>query len=123
VRTDFYRDADGSTELVGSATWSQSGITVEARTDDARSILARVLRPTPVAVDDPSLRSFGASGEVVLQPGSVRWFMAAARTRGQDEGLRVRFVADGAPVLGWDPAGAYRTFTSSAERLGGGSAV
>jgi hypothetical protein len=123
VRADFYRDADGSAEPVGTATWSQSGITVEARTEDARSILARIYRPTPVAVDDPSLRSFGTSGEVVLQPGSVPWFLAVARTRGQEEGLRVRFVTDDAAVMGWDPAGAYRTFMSSAERLGGGAAV
>jgi hypothetical protein len=117
VRAEFYRDVQGSKELVGTATWTGWGITVDARTEDARSLLRRILRSTAVAVDDPSLRSFGTNGEVVLQPGSMRWFMAAARSRGQTEGLQVRFVAEDAAALGWDPAGAYRTFSSSAERL------
>ncbi len=121
MRAEFYRDRQGSKEMIGSATWTGSGITLEARTDDAPSIIGTIFRPTPVAVDDPSLRSFGTRGEVVLQPGSMQWFLAAARTRGQAEGLEVRLVAEEAPVMGWDPAGAYRTFVSSAERLGAGT--
>jgi hypothetical protein len=122
VRAEFYRDAQGSQELIGTATWTGSGVAVDPRTDEARSVLARVFRSTAVVVDDPSLRSFGTRGEVVLQPGSLQWFLAAARTRGSGEGLRVRFVAEDASALGWDPAGAYRTFTSSAERLGASTA-
>jgi hypothetical protein len=117
VRAEFYRDAQGSKELVGTATWTDTGTTVDARTDDGRSILGKIFRPTPVAVDDPSLRSFGTLGDVVLQPGSMRWFLAAARSRAEHEGLEVHLVAEDAAALGWDPAGAYRTFVSSAERL------
>jgi hypothetical protein len=69
-----------------------------------------------VVVDDPSLRSVGTSGPVVLQPGSLRWFQAAARIRGQQQGLAVRFVAEEQGAMGWDPAGAYRTFPEAAER-------
>jgi hypothetical protein len=118
VRAEFYRERQGSKEVVGSATWTGSGITVEARTEDAPSVIGTIFRPTPVAVDDPSLRSFGTRGDVVLQPGSMQWFLAAARARGQAEGLEVRFLAEEKPVMGWDPAGAYRTFVSSTERLG-----
>jgi hypothetical protein len=43
--------------------------------------------------------------------------MAAARVRGEAEGLKARFVQNEEGAMGWDPAGAYRTFMASAERL------
>ena len=39
--------------------------------------LDTLLRPTPVVVDDPSLRPPGTSGDVLLEPGSSAWFRAA----------------------------------------------
>jgi hypothetical protein len=120
VRAEFYRDTEGSKELVGTASWTGTGIVVDPNGEDARSILGEIFRATPVSVDDPSLRSFGTRGEVVLQPGSLRWFLAAARTRAQEKGLQVRVVVEEPSALGWDPAGAYRTFVSTAERLGVG---
>jgi hypothetical protein len=54
---------------------------------------------------------------VVLEPGSVRWFLAAARNRAPAEGLGVRFAAEPNTRMGWDPAGAYRPFQTVMERL------
>lgn len=120
MRAEFYRDGEGSKELVGAATWTGSGVAFDPNHEEARSILGEIFRATPVSVDDPSLRSSGTRGEVVLQPGSLGWFLAAARTRAQEKGLQVRFVAEESSALAWDPAGAYRTFVSTAERLGVG---
>src|SRR5205823_1713481 len=82
VRAEFLRPAGDGSELVAAAKWTGSAVEFEPRGDDGRGILERIFRPASVAVDDPALRSFGTSGEVTLQPGSARWFMAAARTRG-----------------------------------------
>jgi hypothetical protein len=78
--------------------------------------LERIFRHIPVVLDDPSLRTVGTSGPVLLQPGSLRWFQAAARIRGWKEGLVVRFVPEDPGAMGWDPAGAYRTFPEAIER-------
>jgi hypothetical protein len=78
-----------------------------------------VFRPAPVAIDDPSLRAAGTSGPAILFPGTLEWFRAAALIRGQAEGLAVRFVPEGEGKMGWDPAGAYRTFADSNERKEG----
>ena len=117
MRVEFLRDQNGNVGVVGAATWNGTSVEFEPGDPEARDILERIFRPAPVAIDDPSLRSFGTRGEVVLQPGSLRWFMAAAKARGEAEGLRVRFVSTGPIGVGWDPAGAYRTFVSAAERL------
>jgi len=82
-----------------------------------KETLARIFRPVPVVVEDASLRTAGTSGTVTLQPGSLNWFLAAARTRAEAEGLSVGFVPGVEAGLGWDPAGTYRTFASQVERL------
>jgi hypothetical protein len=117
VRVEFLRDENGTPRMVAAATWNGELVEFEAGGQQARELLERIFRPAAVAVDDSSLRSFGTLGEVILQPGSLRWFMAAAKTRGEAEGLHVRFVSTGPTGVGWDPAGAYRTFVSAAERL------
>jgi hypothetical protein len=104
-------------QIVGAAVWGPEGITVEAEDDAARLTIDRILRPVPVVVDDPSLRSYGTSGPVVLSPGSLRWFRAAAEVCSREEGLAVRFVPRGEAAMGWDPAGAYRTFNDAVERM------
>jgi len=78
--------------------------------------LGAIFRPTPVVVDDASLRPLGTSGEVVLEPGSLEWFRAALSTRSPALGLAVRFVTDEIEG-GWDPAANYRTFAEQAARL------
>ena len=118
MRVEFLPNQEGATSLVAAAKWNGSSVEFEAEGEANRALLERIFRAAPVAIDDPALRSFGTNGEVMLLPGTMRWFMAAAKTRGEAEGLRVRFVATDLGSLGWDPAGAYRTFTSSAERLG-----
>jgi hypothetical protein len=114
MRAEFYRP-DRPDETVGRAVWSEGRVEIQAE-GDALDALRRVLRSTPVSVDDPSLRSFGTSGPALLHPGTLRWFRAAAETRGPAEGFDVRFVPEGDGAMGWDPAGAYRTFMAADER-------
>jgi hypothetical protein len=116
VKALFAR-GDAPDQIVGSAGWSREGVTVEADEESARRAIDRILRLVPVVADDPSLRSFGTSGPVVLAPGSLRWFRAAAEVRSKEEGLTVRFVPRAEPSMGWDPAGAYRTFNGAVERM------
>jgi hypothetical protein len=103
--------------VVGRATWVAPHVRIEADDDGTKETLARIFRPTAVVVEDASLRTAGTSGEVTLQPGSLNWFMAAARSRAEAEGLEMRFVPGVEPGLGWDPAGTYRTFASQVEHL------
>jgi hypothetical protein len=104
-------------EIVGSAAWSPEGVTVDAEDESVRVAINRILRPVSVVVNDPSLRSYGTSGPVVLSPGSLRWFRAGAEVRSMEEGLAVRFVPRAEAARGWDPAGAYRTFNDAVERV------
>lgn len=116
---EFYRN-DQADVVVGRAGWSRGGgATFESDDDGVASILARVFRESPVVVDEPSLRAFGTKGVEVLTPASLRWFMAAARTRGADEGLSVRFLPGEGSLVRWDPAGGYTTFFGLVERREG----
>jgi hypothetical protein len=102
---------------VASAVWDGARVDVEAGDESVRQAVRRIFRPTPILIDDPSLRSYGTAGPVVLSPGSLRWFRAAAETRSEAEGLGVRFVPESEGAMGWDPAGAYRTFDEAIERM------
>ncbi len=115
MRADFYEPKDPG-KVVASVRWTGPGIDVAAASDQVKETLRRIFRPAPVSVDDPSLRTFGTAGPVILQPGSLGWFQTAARLRAPAEGLGVRFVADEGGSVGWDPAGAYRTFNDVLER-------
>jgi hypothetical protein len=113
MRAEFFH-ADAPDHVVAAASWDGRAAVGDAAGDaDAERLIARIFRPAPVVVDDPSLRSAGTSGPVALEPGDLRWFMAAARTRGAAEGLSVRFVSDEWGRMGWDPAGAYRPFRAA----------
>jgi hypothetical protein len=116
VRVEFTRDGNGD-EVVATARWDGRHAVVPSSDPEIRAALQRVFRPTPVVVDDPSLRSLGARGESVIQPGSLEWFRVAAFTRGPAEGLGVRIVPEVAGQGGWDPAAAYRTFPDAVEQL------
>ena len=112
---EFYKEK-APDDVLGRATWDASGARIDTEDESVRSSLARIFRPLPVVVDDPSLRSYGTSGPVQLTPGSLQWFRAAAEGRAADEGFRVRLVPQLRGSMGWDPAGAYRTFDKQIER-------
>jgi hypothetical protein len=118
MRAVLYRPAlaEGEPEnVVGVATWRDGVATIDV-VDPSVAGLDAVVRPTPVAVDDPALRPQGTHGAVLLWPGDLEWFLAAARTRADALGLSVRFVAETGPG-GWDPASQYRTFDQQIEKL------
>jgi hypothetical protein len=108
-------------ELVATVIWSDGRAVIETEDERAREALAKAFRPTPVLTDDAAYRSLGASGEVLVEPGSLAWFMAAAQVRAPAEtGLAPRFVP-GATRGGYDPAADYRPFGEAIERLAGPS--
>lgn len=115
MRAEFSRP-DSRENIIGAATWDGSGVRIDADDDETRAMLNRIFRPTAVSVDDPALRPAGTAGPVVLVPGSVRWFQAAARERSKAEGLAVHVIPQGQDAMGWDPAGAYLTFGEAVER-------
>jgi hypothetical protein len=114
IRADLYRPDDPGT-VVAVASWVGGRASIEA-TGSAPEGVGRLLRPTPVVVDDASLRSLGSHGESMLEPGSLDWFRQALRSRAPSLGLAVRFVADDVRN-GWDPAANYRTFEQQVDRL------
>ncbi|HEX9377627.1 MAG TPA: hypothetical protein VGB19_15490 [Actinomycetota bacterium] len=109
MRAEFYRPDDPE-KVVATARWDGRRAQIESDDDAARASVRKILRPTPVVVDDGSLRPLGSSGESVVQPGTLEWFRAAAQARAAPEGLRARLVPEALAHTGWDPASAYRTF-------------
>jgi hypothetical protein len=105
MRAEFLRQDDPET-VVGSAVWEAGAVRVHSDDQAAREALERVFRPTPVALDDPTLRDPAAGGVSVVEPGDLHWFRTAAVVRGPRQDLRVRFVTE--TPGGWDPAGSYR---------------
>ena len=114
MRAELYRPEDPAT-IAAVATWSHGRATLEVL-DPSIEGLEALLRPTPIVVDDPSLRAPGTHGESLLEPGSSGSFRTALLARVESLGLRVRFVAIEI-VGGWDPAASYRTFDEQIDRL------
>ena len=112
-----FADPGAPDVIVGVAGWDGSRVLVEAGNQEVRAALQRIFRPTPIVMEDPSLRPAGTSGPVEIQPGSLQWFIGAARTRGEASGFKVVFAPEGTGEPGWDPAGGYRPFTRQVERL------
>jgi hypothetical protein len=119
MRAELYR-SDAPETNVAVAHWDGRTATVESSADDEIEGLDRLFRPTPVVIDDASLRQLGQRGESLLQPGDLEWFRAALLTRAPRLGLSVRFVPEVEPGAGWDPAAAYRTFEDQIDRLSAG---
>ena len=116
MRVEFHPPSDPDT-VVATATWT--GATVDVRSDDPeiREKLERAFRPTPVMVDDATYRRPGTTGEVVIQPGTMEWFRAAAQIRVPAEtGIASRLVP-GITEGGFDPAAQYRSFNEEISRL------
>ena len=116
MRADFYLSEDPET-VVGTARWTGRRAEVSASDDQVRATLTRLFRPTPVVVDDPSQRSRGAVGEVVVQPGSLEWFRLVGPARAPSAGLQVRLVPEVPVKTGWDPAADYSTFRKVVSHL------
>lgn len=115
MRVEFSR-ADAPDDVVAVARWVAWNVELEVRDDSVAQALRRVFRPTPVVVDDAAYRRQGTRGEVLLEPGSLEWFRAAALARAPEAGLSARFVP-GVDEGGWDPAAQYRTFSESIDRM------
>lgn len=114
---EFYDPDDEQKLAVATARWDGEHVTITAEDTEVRDRLAHGFRRVPIAVDDPSLRPLGTSGEVVLPPGDLEWFREVAVTRVPKEaGLGARFVAR-TVVGGYDPAANYRPFDEQVERL------
>ena len=114
MKAEFTRP-DAPDDVVATATWDGAGVRLEAADPDAVAAAGRIFRPIPIVVDDPSLRGAGAAGPSTLEPGGLDWFMEAALSRAGAEGLQARLMATDRR-MGWDPAGAYRTFRQTVDR-------
>ncbi|HEX9123081.1 MAG TPA: hypothetical protein VF984_06935 [Actinomycetota bacterium] len=114
MRVELFRPGDAD-EVVAMIRWDGRCGQLEPHADPVPG-LDRILRPTPVVLDDPSFRRAGTHGPIVLQPGDYDWFRAAVLTRSPDLGLAARFVSE-VSEGGWDPASTYRTFEEQVERL------
>ncbi len=115
MRVEFRRPGEPDV-IVASATYSGGRVEVHADEPTLTEALSRVFRATPVVVDDPSYRTLGTRGAVVVQPATLEWFRAAAQTRAGEFGLVARLVP-GIREGGFDPAAQYRTFGEAIERL------
>lgn len=114
MRAELFRP-DAPETTVAVATWSGGRALVEPVAGPVEG-LDVLLRPTPVVVDDASLRRPGTHGASLLEPGSGDWFRAALIERAPQAGLAVRFVA-GRVEGGWDPAQQFGTFEQRVDRL------
>lgn len=115
MRFEFHLPDDPDV-TVGVATWKAKHVQVSAEDPKIEEQLKRIFRPTPVMVDDASYRRIGTAGVVVVQPGSLEWFRAAAHVRSPQAGLVARLVP-GVSEGGFDPAAQYRRFDEAIERL------
>jgi hypothetical protein len=115
MKVEFHRPDDSET-VVGIATWDGHRASVESGDDQVASVLWKIFRPTPVVVDDGAFRRQGTRGEVVIQPGSLEWFRAAAQVRAAEAGLVARIVPE-ITKGGYDPAAAHLPFDQAIERL------
>jgi hypothetical protein len=115
MRIELFRP-DDSEHVLASVRYVDGALEVGADDARTRDAVDRIFRRSPVVVDEPSLRPAGARGPVVEPPGSIQWFLAAGRVRGGAEGLAIRVVPEEEAAMGWDPAGAYRTFAEALAR-------
>jgi hypothetical protein len=116
MRVEFH-PPDEPEHVVAEALWDGSRAVVRSPDEDRRAAVERLFRLAPVVLEDPALRPRGSRGEVVLHPGSLEWFRAAALARAPEAGLAARIVPEVVAPGGWDPAAAYRTFRETVDRL------
>jgi hypothetical protein len=102
--------------VVATATWDGSRAVIDVIGGVDPADVGRVFRKTPVVLEDGAFLPAGSRGEVLLQPGSLEWFRAAAQVRAPEVGLVAR-VVPGVARGGFDPAAGYRPFDEAIERL------
>lgn len=128
MKVEFYRGASAPPvdrsdaempprTLVGTATWRDGEVLVDSDDVDVRAALVRAFRTTPVVTNDASYRRQGTHGEVMVPPGDLEWFRAAAFSRAPDEADVEARLVPGVTEGGYDPAAGYRRFEDSIERL------
>ena len=128
MKVEFYRpaldDSDpdavaaAAQDVVATAEWQGGVAHIACQDPELHVTLTNVFRPTAVVVEnDSSYRRLGTAGPVVLQPGDLEWFRAAAQIRAAKEtGLIARLVP-GVRAGGFDPAAGYREFGDAIDRL------
>ena len=114
MRAELYRP-DAPESVVAIATWSDGSANLEVL-DESIERLDPLVRPTPVVVDDPSLRPPGTHGEALLEPGSSAWFRAALQTRAEPLGLRGHDLSGGMNDVYRVPAAWYLSFDEQVDR-------
>jgi hypothetical protein len=116
VKVEFSRADDEERTSLAEVVWADGAVDVRSDDEELSTALRHAFRRSPVVTDDASLRRRGTFGEVVIQPGTLEWFRAAALVRAPAEtGLAARIV----PEIegGFDPAADYRPFDEKIERL------
>lgn len=117
MRVEFFRPEDPE-KVVAVVSWDGHEAVLESAEDPATgAAVTRVFRPAPVATDDPSLITSAGSGVSLVEPGTLRWFRAAALTRGPKAGLSPRFLVSAPVGSGFDPASNYRSFRDQVARI------
>ena len=116
MKVELHRP-DQPDDVVATVAWVDGRAVVDTQDDILCANLQKVLRRTPVVIDDASYRRMGTTGEVLIQPGDLEWFRAVIQARIPAEtALAARFVP-GVTEGGFDPAAGYRTFEEQIERL------
>ena len=128
MKVEFYRPAPEGAEpdaiaaaaqdVAATAEWRDGATHVTCPDPELHQALTNVFRPSAVVVEnDSSYRRLGTEGPVVLQPGDLEWFRAAAQIRAPKEvGLAARLIP-GVRAGGFDPAAGYREFGETIDRL------
>lgn len=128
MKVEFYRpaldDSDpeavaaAAQDVVATAEWQGGVAHIVSKDPELHVALTNVFRPTAVVVEnDSSYRRLGTAGPVVLQPGDLEWFRAAAQIRAVKETGLVARLVPGVRAGGFDPAAGYREFGDAIDRL------
>lgn len=117
MKVEFYRPDDEERTVVAEVTWIDGGVQVHTDDDEVATGLRHAFRRTPIVTDDASFRRLGTHGVVVLQPGDLEWFRAAALSRATEETGLAATVVPGITGGGFDPAANYRRFGEQIEWL------
>ena len=114
---EFLRPDDEQKLVLATATWDGRDVAVAGDDEDLLAVLRRALRRSRLVLDDGAYRRIGTSGSVLVPPGDITWFRAAATPRATAESGLLARVVPGRVDGGYDPAAGYRRFDEQLERL------